>query len=318
MKKYNRILLAMLAGSLSTSTIVAEDNWVTVYGKIFLTMDKVSEDNGDDQWELNSNASRVGIKGHGAAGELEAFYSIEWEVDFTDNSKSSSDHIKARNQIVGLRGEFGEIFAGRHDTPTKNQQKKVDIFNDTAFDMKTLFNGEVRSSGIVQYNSPSLGGLKASVAFVPGEETDVNDGIADGVSLGLKYGIGDFDINFTMDDGIDGDDVETMRLGAIYKADALQIGLMYHNTDVDGDTGDGYIASATYKVKDSTFKLQYVDSNVWSTNLSSKVKYESQTVLGWDYKIAKKTTFVSYYGINEEGATGDEDSVFGVGVIQKF
>ena len=319
MKKYNRVLLAMLAGSLSTSTIVsAEDSWVNVYGKIFLTLDKVDEDNGDDQWELNSNASRIGVKGKGAAGNLEAFYQLEWEVDLTDNSGSSADHLKARNQIVGLRGDFGEVFAGRHDTPMKKAQQKIDLFNDTAFDIKSLLNGEVRASGIVQYSTPKVSGFKGMLAFVPGEETGVNDGIADGISTGFDFKAGDVAMTFAYDDGIEGDAVETIRLGASYKLDNMQFGLIYQDTDVDGASGDAIVASASLKSDKSTFKLQYVDSDIWSTGVSSKVKYENQLVLGWDYKIASATTFVSYFGMSEEGATGDDDSTFGVGVIQKF
>ena len=102
------ITLACMA---TTNIALADDEWVDVYGKISLTLDKVNQDNGDDQWELNSNASRFGVKGKGAAGDgIEAFYQMEWEVDITDVSKDSynadsdkfSNHIKARNQIVGF------------------------------------------------------------------------------------------------------------------------------------------------------------------------------------------------------------------------
>ena len=52
-----------LACMTTSNFAVAEDQWVNVYGKIMITLDKVDEDNGDDQWELNSNASRFGVKG---------------------------------------------------------------------------------------------------------------------------------------------------------------------------------------------------------------------------------------------------------------
>ena len=32
---------------------------------------------------------------------------------------------------VGLKGAFGKVFMGMHDTPTKKAQGKVDLFNDT-------------------------------------------------------------------------------------------------------------------------------------------------------------------------------------------
>ena len=319
MKNSKYLLMAAIAAHLAgPGTAAADDDWVNLYGKIFLTLDKVDEDNGDDQWELNSNASRIGVKGKGAAGNLEAFYQMEWEVDLTDNSKSSSDHIKARNQFVGLRGDFGEILAGRNDSPLKKSQQKVDLFNDTQFDIKTALNGENRISGVVQYATPKVNGFKGTVAFIPGEDTGSNDGVADGVSISGAFKAGDVSIVAAYDDGVDGDDVETMRVSALYKTGALQLGLIYQDTDAGVASGDGIVASLSYKIDSSTLKLQVVDSDIWSAGISSKVKYESQTIVGWDYKIASKTTFVSYFGMAEEGASGDEDTIFGVGVVQKF
>ena len=319
MKKYNRIALAILAAQATTSGyVLAEDDWVNVYGKVWLTLDKVSEDNGDDQWELNSNASRLGFKGKGAAGDLEAFYQIEWEVDFTDSSSSSDDHIKARNQFVGLRGGFGEILAGRNDTPMKNAGKRVDIFNDSPFDIKSVFNGENRASGVIQYSTPSMNGFKAQVAIVPGEETGGEDGIADGISTSFDFKTGDFQFTLAIDDGLDSPVVETTRFTASYKAEGLQVGVVFQDTDNNGVSGDGLVASASYKIDNHTLKLQLVDSDIWETGVSSRVKYESQTIVGWDYKYASNTTFTTYFGTSDEGATDDTDTVFGVGVIQKF
>jgi len=309
---------AAVASILASPVTLAEDNWVTVYGKLNLTLDAVDQDNGDDQWELNSNASRFGVKGKGAAGDLTAFYTLEWEVDIADNSKGSTDNIKSRNQFVGLRGDFGEILAGRNDTPLKKAQQKIDIFSDGAMDMKTALNGENRISGVVQYTTPKVNGFKAKVALIPGEDTGTNDGIADGVSTGFEFKTGDLLLSAAFDSGIDGDDTDTMRIAASYKLDDLKLGFIYQDTDVAGSSADAYLASLAYTMDKTVFKVQHVNSDIWSTGVSSKVKYETMTSVGIDYKYAKKTTFVGYYGMSEEGATGDEDSIFGIGVVQKF
>lgn len=308
------VALACLA---ATNPAVADDEWVDVYGKLFLSLDKVDEDNGNDQWELNSNASRFGIKGKGKAGSLEAFYQLEWEVDITDSSKSSDDHIKARNQIVGLRGGFGEVFAGRHDTPTKKLQKKIDLFNDLKGDLKTTFNGEVRASNIAQYSTPKKGGFQAKFAFVPGEETPANDGLTDGTSIAVEYKTGGLNLGLSFDADIEGEGVDTTRVVTQYKMDAWQFGFMYQDTDNNGVDGDGIMASVKYTSGDNSFKLQVADSDAWETG-AGKAVYTSQTSLGWDHKLGKKTTFFTYLTQSEEGATGDDDSIFGIGIIQKF
>lgn len=301
----------------TANPVTAEDEWVDVYGKLFLSLDRVDEDNGNDQWELNSNASRFGIKGRGKAGSLEAFYQLEWEVDITDSSKSSDDHIKARNQIVGLRGAFGEVFAGRHDTPTKKLQKKIDLFSDLKGDLKTTFNGEVRANNIAQYSTPKKSGFQAKFAFVPGEETPANDGLADGTSIAVEYKTGGLNLGLSFDTDIEDQDVDTTRVVTQYKMDVWQFGFMYQDTDNNGLDGDGIMASVKYTSGDNSFKLQVIDSDAWETGVGKAV-YTSQTSLGWDHKLGKKTTLFTYLTQSEEGATGDDDSILGIGIIQKF
>ena len=312
---FSGVALACLS---AMAPVSADDQWVDVYGKIMITLDKVDEDNGDDQWEINSNASRFGVKGKGAAGDLEAFYQLEWEVDMTDSSKSSDDHIKSRNQVVGLRGDFGEVFAGRHDTPTKKLQKKIDIFGDLQGDIKHSFNGEVRASNIAQYGTPKMSGFQAKLAVIPGEDTGNNDGLADGTSVAFEYKTGGLNLGVSRDSDVEGDGVDTTRLMAQYKMDAFQFGFMFQDTDNNGADGDGMMASAKYSSGDHAFKIQLIDSDAWEAGVSSKVKYSSQTSIGYDRKLGKKTTFFTYLTLSEEGASGDEDSIFGIGIVQKF
>lgn len=321
--KINKLAVATLvAASLSATAVSAEDQWVKVYGKVAVTLDKVDEDNGDDQWEVNSNASRFGIKGKGAAGSLEAFYKLEWQVDVSDSSKTSQDHIKSRNQIIGVRGGFGEVFMGRHDTPTKKLQKKVDIFGDLQGDIKHSFNAEKRASNIMQYTTPKMGGFKAKLAFVPGESTPNNDGLADGTSIALEYKTGGFNFGVSMDSDIEKEGVDTTRAVMQYNTKAWQFGLLFQDTEYDNGTvkkdGTGAMASVKYKAGDNAFKLQVIDSDVWEAGVSSKVKYTSQFSLGWDRKLGKKTTFLTYLTKGEEGETRDDDTTFGIGLVQKF
>jgi len=308
-----------IASFAAMNPAIADDQWVDVYGKIMLTLDHVDEDNGDKQWELNSDASRFGVKGHGEAGSLEAFYQMEWEIDIADANKSSTDHIKARNQFVGLRGGFGEIFAGRHDTPMKALQKKIDLFNDYTGDIKHAFNAEVRADNMIQYSTPKIGnGFKAKVAIFPGESTPDNDGLADATSIALEYSAGDLSLGVAMDSDVEGNNVDTTRAMVQYQLNAWQLGFMYQDTDNDGASDSGMMASAKYSVGDNAYKIQYADSDIWNTGISSKVKYSSQVSLGWDHKLGKKTTFFAYVSNAEDGGTGDKDQSFGIGLVQKF
>ena len=102
-----------------------------VYGKANLSV--VSQDFGAyDEWALNSNASRLGIKGKTEISEgLEIVYQAEYEVCI-DSGDCKGQTFKQRNTFVGIKGGFGMVWAGKHDTPTKLSQKKIDLFNDFA------------------------------------------------------------------------------------------------------------------------------------------------------------------------------------------
>ncbi len=300
----------------ATLPMAAEDNWLTVYGKVNIAIDKVDEDNGDEQWEVNSYASRFGVKGKGPAGDgFEAFYRLEWQVDVADEAKEKN--ITSRNQIVGLRGGFGEVFLGRHDTPTKSLQKKIDLFGDLTGDIKNTFNAEKRANDIVQYSTPEISGFKGKVAFIP-SETDTSERLADGTSIALEYSKGDLDLGFAFDTDVEAEGIDTTRLVAQYKIDTWRLGFMYQTTDFIDADGDGFMVSAKYILGDDSFKVQIIDSDSWKAGVSSKVKYSTQTSLGWDHKMGKKFTTYGYYTMGEEGATGNDDSVFGVGVVLKF
>ncbi|PCJ46506.1 MAG: hypothetical protein COA74_13495 [Gammaproteobacteria bacterium] len=313
----NSLLTLAITATLNPVIYFADDDWVNLYGRLNLTLDKVDEDGGDEQWELNSNASRIGVKGKGSAGDgFEAFYQLEWAVDVADNS--GSDNIKSRDQIVGIRGGFGEVFLGRHNTPTKVLQKRIDLFGNLIGDIKTSFNAEKRASDIIQYTTPKISGFKAKAAFIPGEDTGINDGIADGTSIAFEYVIDDLDLGISFDTDVEGEGVDTTRFVAQYKITDWRLGFMYQTTDNNGQDGDGVMASVKYISGANSFKLQVIDSDAWEADVSSRVKYSSQVSLGWDHKLGKKMTVYTYLTLGDEGATGNDDSVFGVGLVLKF
>ncbi len=321
--KQQGLSAALMSGVLFLSSITLADDLLTVYGQINVTLDTVDKDsNGEDEWQINSNASRFGIKGKGAAGDgLEAIYGLEWQVDVTDQSGSKSDsvHIKSRNQFIGLRGNFGEVILGRHDTPFKKSLMKVALFEDLIGDHKKVFNGKKRADNIIQYTSPKLHNFTGKIAFVPGEDTDGNkgDGIADAVSTALQYDKNNLSIGFALDFDIDGVGVDSKRLIAKYKWSGFQFGAMGQTTDVDADNFDGYLLSASYAAGNNTFKIQYTHSEMWK-HPTLKKTYSDQTSLGWEFKLAKKYKGYAYYTAAEIGATAGDDSVFGVGLLFKF
>ncbi len=190
-------LLAIAVGAAVAMPGVVLADGPTVYGKVNVSLENTEFDDGvnpsEDQWELNSNASRLGVKGDfdlDVAG-LKAIYQAEFEISVDDGDKSGQTFTQ-RNIFGGLKGGFGTLMAGKFDTPTKKAQGKIDQFNDIGGDIKNVLSGENRASNIIQYSTPKLADmLTLNAAFIPAEGDDLDGdgegetGLADTISVSL-------------------------------------------------------------------------------------------------------------------------------------
>ncbi len=309
------ILLTTAMASLAIAPFTAANGPIDgkLYGKINVAV--VNSDSGStDTWKLNSNASRIGLKGSSQISEgLSVFYKTEFEVavdngNFGDDEDKST--FKQRNIYAGIKGQYGSLLAGKNDTPTKLAQKKIDLFNDLNGDFKAIFkSAENRASNIIAYTTPKYGNFSASYAVMPSEAD--NGGLADSKSYSVNYKKDGLYLAFASDSNVKAD---LLRAVSQYKFGAWQIGLMYQENE--SDEKSGYFASAAYKSGNVTYKAQYGvneadNSNVEDTTLS----------LGADLKLAKKTKAFVFFTdnkieINPEKA-GIEES-FGIGLEHKF
>ncbi len=315
-----KLLLPLaVAAALPVSAMAAGPIDGTVYGKVNVSV--VNEDlaNGDDSWVVNSNASRIGFKGRTELNDnLSVIYKLEYEVNVDDGQSSSSkdkDTFEQRNIYVGLTGGFGTLIAGKHDTPTKLAQKKIDLFNDLEGDIKHTFEGENRESNIVMYTTPKMGGFAATLGMVASENDDVDgdgeddDGF-DGTSLALSYTADNMYFALTNDKDIDGMD-NLVRAVAQFNISDLQLGVMWQDAEKhSGYEEDGYFLSAQYKIGKVALKAQYGE-------VEGDGNHEEETMsFGLDYKLGKKTKAFAFYTQNEDNS--NDDDYIGIGLEHKF
>ena len=294
----------------------------TIYGKINVSVVN-SDDGASDEWNLNSNASRLGVKGKTEIADgLYAVYKAEFEM-CVDDGDCKGQTFTQRNIMGGVRGSFGTVWAGNHDSPTKLAQNKIDLFNDLEGDIKNTFEGENRVSNIVAYTSPTINGFSSTVAMMPGEGADVDGdgqddtGLTDGISYSVSYSMDNLYIAVAGDQDVDSQDL--MRIVAQYKMDALKLGVMYQQNENNLGTKDesGFFVSAAYQLdKKTTLKAQYgsIEDDVDGDE-------EETLSLGADYKLAKGTKVYVFYTDNTDSSTGvadDEDTAFGLGMEHKF
>jgi predicted porin len=321
----NKLMLsAAIASTMSFASLGCADGPIDgdIYGKINVSI--VNADTGtDDTYKLNSNASRLGVKGKTEIADgLYAVYKAEFEM-CVDDGDCKGQTFTQRNIMGGIKGSFGTVWAGKHDTPTKLAQNKIDLFNDLEGDIKSTFEGENRVSNIVAYTSPTMNGFSTTVAMIPGEGADVDGdgkddtGLTDGMSYSVSYTMNNLYVAIAGDQDVDSQDL--IRLVAQYKMDALKVGVMYQQNEDNLGTKDesGFFVSAAYQLDEkTTLKAQY-----GSIEDDADGDEEETLSLGADYKLAKGTKAYVFYTDNTDSSVGKEDkedSTFGLGMEHKF
>ncbi len=342
-----RNLLALAVGAAIAMPGVALADAATIYGRMDLSLDRVSIDNdtgGDDtgsNWEINSHASRFGVKGDADLGNgLKAIYKIEWQVsgdegsysktttyiddndDEVDVSDDSGD-LKARTRYVGLMGSFGAVKLGKMDTPMKKSQGKVDQFDNYGADIARTVSGEARPSNVLAITSPKVAGaLTFNVALIPGEENDVDDstdtnvedGLADAWSGSAVFSNKVVYAAFAIDDNVGGWD--TYRGVAQINAGKVKLGAVVTVSEQDSDAESGtdadekigVVLSIAIPVGEKLTLKGQVGSSKFDNNEDApddeEIKQASVT-FGADYNFTKQTKVYAFIDSYAE----DTDSV---------
>ena len=185
-----KLLPLLIAGLTAASANVALAGAPTVYGKVNLTLnkydlEKVNASNNtvtgaagsaytnQDNWKMESNASRIGVKGDfDISATLKAVYKLEYEVSPSDDKVGDSgSDFKQRNTYTGLQSsDWGTVIFGRNDTPIKLIRTEIEAYHDTQIgDVNNVLVGENRLNNILMYTSPTMSGFALTLAAAPGE-----------------------------------------------------------------------------------------------------------------------------------------------------
>ena len=286
----------------------------TVYGKLWISVESQDTASGTEV-DMVSNASRLGIKGSMDFGEgIEAIYQAEYEVDPVDGTADESKDrtFKQRNSFVGLKGSMGTIFLGKHDTATKKSQKKIDLFNDLAGDIKNILQGENRMSDLVGYTTPKINGFSATFNAIKGTEGLGDDSIGDSTSTSFSYDSENFYIALAFDSELKGYD--STRLTLQIPFNRSQLGIMLQDSEKlsTGVEEDGYVISFSQKVGDKgTLKFQQAESDM-------KLDSGKQFSFGYDYKLSNKAKAFFFFTDLSGNNTSKEKEITGIGFEYKF
>lgn len=341
----NRKLLPSLIALATISAAHAADSvpTPTVYGKINVSLNKNDfesivagqSEQTTDNWNLNSNASRLGFKGDiPISDSLKAVYKLEYEVITTaDKEGDNGSDFKQRNTYAGLQSkDWGTLIAGRHDTPLKLAQESVDQFNDYYLgDMKNILVGENRLNNIILYTTPSFSGFAITLGVAPGEGSgknsgttsaaqhdDDDNGFADKYSVALSYKLDTLYLALAQDKNIVNTDVT--RFVAQYGIGSVKLGALWQTAErtkkydtigsVSSDGGFDFIPGTT--PAPGAFKEQdaWLLSAAWDINSEWTIKgqyVQSESTPG---NAAFKDTEATMYALGLDWKLSKSSTVF--------
>jgi len=305
-----------------------------VYGKLNIALNNDGSDGvNEKEIDLVSNSSRLGLKGQLEMQDgLVGLYQIEYQIDPVDGHardevKGENGEIEVtdstftqRNSYVGLKGSFGTLKLGKHDTPLKKASLKVDLFNDLKGDIKNITDGENRITSFLGYDSPVFGGgVSISVSLSKGKDdgvigTDLDGEFGTNLSASLKYDIEVIQfVIATEKASIKGFDHN--RLGMMIPAGPVTIGLIHTTTESTVGNSVDYDAttiSIAGKVADGNGRVKF------QYGTSDKSAGLTQTQIGYDHKLFKNFKILAYHTVRSKDAVNSDDAHTGLGIEYKF
>jgi predicted porin len=265
---------------------------------------------------LNSNSSRIGIKGSEDLGAgLKAIYQVEsGAFNADDGSGGLSNQL--RNTYMGFAGsQWGSVKFGRHDTPVKDMSRKIDMFNEEIGDMRigiAYARFDNRASNMLRYDSPSFSGIQAAVLYSASEvnsdftTTSANVTWSQGpIYVGLGY-----EVHMTHTSNLSAtqaaDDESDIRLvgmwnitpefyiAAIYD----QVSNVAFNDSIDGST---WGVGGGFKFSNNLIKAQYL--SVAATDEANPDNGATGWAIGIDHYFSKTTkVYLDYASVDNDAA----------------
>jgi predicted porin len=351
----NKKLLATAVGLVLAGGMGLASADVKLYGQIDVSVDGFDDEETDqDDTNLNSNTSAIGVKGSEDLGNgMEAFFKVEYQTDVTNDS--GGDGWNGRDQYIGLGHEAaGKLAFGTMSTAYKAQAAKIDPFYRTSIQARTSGlwlqsalhsgkgeEGQGRATNTIGYSSPNWGGLGLLATYTldsdendfgPGDpRNDDDDPWSVGASFSGFGGLYAFVSYVTTNSS--GDDDAT-QIGAqyafgdfevhgIYEIDGGLITLRQYGsadgTNVTAGSGDGadvWSVGGSFTIGNNVIGADYGQGDEADDPLVLNDDYKSFRI-GAYHKFSDRTrVYVGYAGADRSDL--DDVSLWTVGARHNF
>lgn len=329
----------LLASAVAALSITAAQAAPTVYGKVFLSLDIQDGNNAaknrglETRSQLNSNASRIGVKGSEAlTANTDVVYQLEYRVDTDANGQRNWE---SRDTYLGLSNkQLGTLVAGRLTAIDEyinyaNVTKGGVVGGD---DVQASFKSE-RANNTFAYFSPSYNGVQfmgmytldedrtnesANLLKSPNAEDRrlANDSLGrDAFGVGVKYEPSNAPYKAGLTYIRAGKALNAVRVSGAYAINpTLTVAGQYQHTDFNRpDNENAFTVSGKYKVAQTPWtaygQLDFVDNRAGAKDVERQ-----RVAAGTEYSFNKNATAHLYGAYLQDKSTGvSTRKAYGVG-----
>lgn len=246
----------------SPSTFASELPGARLYGQ-FDVGARYSKTGGDGGWHVDSRGSYIGVVGDFKHSEdVSVIYQLEYEVDLDGDS---NDTFVRNDSFLGVQSHLGTLRAGVMETPLRHLANAVDLFSDTLGDPSELWNGDIRTSDTLYYQTPVSSLIRAEVALVASENGDTAAGEErrDGYSAALWLERDGAGIAVAAERHIEANDLSRQRIAAHWTAGVVRLGAAVERESRPAQSSAlAKIASVALDMGQWLVKTQYGKSDI--------------------------------------------------------
>ncbi|OZC35479.1 porin [Marinobacter vinifirmus] len=256
---------AIAAATFSGAALAQESNLPTVYGNIqyALTYNDVENEAGQkfNGLEHFDNGTTLGVAHeHEIAPGIKGFLKLELEGINADDKSKSSGIDGLDEAYIGVQGDnFGKVWVGSDDSLYERNIVIIGNFHEVGSDI--FGNYDTGEGDLIQYESPSFGGLTLGAAVQVNGDSDTKssdtfEGRVPALDENGNVIPGEFVT--VAEDRSSGDKSFPYQLAATYEVDALKLAFAMDSNDGSaGDNENSYGLSATYGMDDLTLIGEY-------------------------------------------------------------
>ena len=203
-------LIALAVAGLVSAPVFAQSSNVTVYGVVdaFVGYGKYDDNRFTGVTSGGLAGSRIGFRGVEDLGNgLKGVFTLEYGIDVDQNEgigsrgTAKNSTTRARQQFVGLQGDFGFAGLGRQYSPGYWAPAKYDAIQTVPFSPQFVLansrgsnivaGSAGRVSNAINYKSPNWGGLTVNAIYGFNEENqEDNRRAGDLAAIGVDYSNG--------------------------------------------------------------------------------------------------------------------------------